>query len=205
MSTELLINVTPRETRVAFIENGMLQELTMERTSSRGIVGNVYKGRVSRVLPGMQAAFVDIGLERAAFLHASDVVAGGLCFANSAATGGSGLLAPIGRTAEAHSNGQAQDSIARLVHEGQDLLVQVVKDPIGTKGARLSTRISIPACYLVYLPHNEGSVGISQRIEDEATREQLRDLVTQLLEENEPGGYIVRTAAETAVHDHIEA
>ena len=182
VSEEILINVTPRETRVGVVENGMLQELHVERASRRGYVGNVYKGRVQRVMPGMQAVFVDIGLERAAFLHASDIVRPPL---------------PDGAELSVGSNGNGNGhmpTISELVHEGQEIVVQVVKDPIGTKGARLSTHLSIPSRYLVLLPHAR-TLGISTRIEDEAERQRLKDVLTPLIGDN-PLGYIVRTNAE---------
>ena len=177
MSEEILINVTPRETRVALVENGVLQEVYIERTGRRGLVGNIYKGRVSRVLPGMQAAFVDIGLERTAFLHASDV-----------ATLPYDENAPLERRIE---------TISELLREGQELLVQVVKDPLGSKGARLTTYITIPSRYLVFLPdaHN---VGVSTKIEDEAERQRLKQIIQETLAPQDSGGYIVRTAAEGA-------
>ncbi|WP_049263455.1 S1 RNA-binding domain-containing protein, partial [Pseudomonas aeruginosa] len=149
MSEEILINITPMESRVAVVENGVLQEVHVERTQRRGIVGNIYKGRVVRVLPGMQAAFVDIGLERAAFIHAAEI---------------------------SNREGSAVESISALVHEGQALVVQVTKDPIGTKGARLTTHLSIPSRYLVYMPRTS-HVGISLRIEDEVERERLKKVV----------------------------
>ncbi len=130
MSEEILVNVTPQETRVAFIENGVLQEVLIERARRRGIVGNIYLGRVSRVLPGMGAAFVDIGLARAAFLHVSDIAEADQ---RAAATG-------------------AEVPIEQAVHEGQQILVQVTKEPLGTKGARLSSYLSIPSRYLVFMP-----------------------------------------------------
>ena len=178
MSEEILINVTPRETRVALVENGMLQEVLLERTSRRGYFGNIYKGRVSRVMPGMQAAFVEIGLDRAAFLHASDVV----------------------RTPaiDAEGNGHAPmptPPIAELVREGQEIVVQVVKDPIGTKGARLTTHLSIPSRYLVLLPYGK-TIGISQRIEDEGERARLKETIVALQNPERPLGYIIRTNAE---------
>ena len=172
MSMEFLINFTPQETRVAIVEQGVVQELHVERTASRGIVGNVYLGRVVRVLPGMQSAFIDIGLERTAFLHVADI------------------------WSERH-NGETGRPIERILAEGQSLMVQVLKDPIGTKGARLSTQISIAGRLLVYLPQ-EKHIGISQRIEDEAEREALRERLTRLVPEDEPGGFIVRTMAESA-------
>ncbi len=181
MSEEILINVTPRETRVAVVENGMLQELHIERASRRGVVGNIYKGRVQRVMPGMQAAFVEIGLDRAAFLHASDILKLPLV---PAGEGDEAPPAPSG----------PPPSINSLVHEGQEIVVQVVKDPIGGKGARLTTQISIPSRYLVFLPHSR-VLGVSARIEDEAERARLKTLMATLA--NGSGqGYIVRTNAE---------
>ena len=186
MSEEILINVTPRETRVGVVENGMLQEVHVERASKRGYVGNVYKGRVQRVMPGMQAVFVEIGLERAAFLHASDIV----------------RPAPLAEGAEPNGNGSGNGhipSISELVHEGQEIVVQVVKDPISTKGARLSAHLSIPSRYLVLLPYAR-TLGISARIEDEAERQRLKDVLNPLIGDDAPGsgrlGYIVRTNAE---------
>jgi ribonuclease G len=180
VSEEILINVTPRETRVAVVENGMLQELHIERASRRGVVGNIYKGRVQRVMPGMQAAFVEIGLDRAAFLHASDI----LKVPQVQAGEGDEPVAPPGPT----------PAINSLVHEGQEIVVQVVKDPIGSKGARLTTQISIPSRYLVFLPHSR-VLGVSARIEDEAERTRLKTLMAELA--NGSGqGYIVRTNAE---------
>ncbi|MBP6595932.1 MAG: ribonuclease G [Arenimonas sp.] len=181
MSEEILINVTPRETRVAVVENGMLQELHIERASRRGVVGNIYKGRVQRVMPGMQAAFVEIGLDRAAFLHASDI-----------------LKLPLAQPGEGDESAAVAPgptpSINSLVHEGQEIVVQVVKDPIGGKGARLTTQISIPSRYLVFLPHSR-VLGVSARIEDEPERARLKALMASLA--NGSGqGYIVRTNAE---------
>ncbi|BBD80802.1 ribonuclease G [Aerosticca soli] len=177
MSEEILINVTPRETRVGVIENGMLQEVYVERASRRGYVGNIYKGRVQRVMPGMQAVFVDIGLERAAFLHAADI-----------------LRPPLPEDAEPPPGGAHAMAIGELVQEGQEIIVQVVKDPIGSKGARLSTHLSIPSRYLVLLPHSR-TLGVSARIEDEAERARLKEVMAALVGED-PLGYIVRTNAE---------
>jgi len=179
VSEEILINVTPRETRVGVVENGMLQEVHVERASKRGYVGNVYKGRVQRVMPGMQAVFVEIGLERAAFLHASDIVRP--------------APPPLADGMEPTGSGYTP-SISELVHEGQEIVVQVVKDPISTKGARLSAHLSIPSRYLVLLPYAR-TLGISTRIEDEAERQRLKDVLTPLIGEH-PLGYIVRTNAE---------
>lgn len=206
MAEEFLVNITPQETRVAVIENGVLQELAIERSRNRGLVGNIYLGTICRVLPGMGAAFLEIGLDRTAFLHVSDIVP---------------------------QNGEASEtddnrSIERVVHEGQQLLVQVTKDPIGSKGARLTTKLSIPSRFLVYLPYSN-TLGISQRIEDEQERQRLRDLIVELrpglapLEElggtadltrmsaaadntqSPLGGFIARTAAEGADAEELDA
>lgn len=183
MSVELLINVTPSETRVAQVENGMLQELHLERQSTTGIVGNIYLGKVSRVLPGMQAAFVDIGMEKAAFLHASDIIT---------YDEEKDQISP-------HSN-TARD-IKELVREGQKIIVQVVKDPLGTKGARLTTDITLPSRYLVFMP-DANHVGVSQRIENDSERSRLKSIVENHYEEGQ-GGFIVRTAAEGAEEDEL--
>ena len=159
VSTEILINASLHESRAAVVENGVLQELFLERASRRGLISNIYKGRVSRVLPGMQAAFIEIGLERTAFLHASDIF--------DPRHEDTGIEAP--RT----------DNIRALVAEGDEILVQVVKDPLGTKGARLTTYITLPSRYLVYMPKGRG-VGVSARIENEAERERLRAAVQDL-------------------------
>ena len=172
MSEEILINVTPQETRVAVIQQGVVQEVQIERTSARGWVGNIYMGRVVRVLPGMQSAFVEIGGARAAFLHVADL---------------------WGHRQE----GADAKPIERLLSEGQNLMVQVIKDPLGTKGARLSTQISLAGRRLVYLPQ-ESHIGISQRIGDEEERLHLRDKLQQLLPPEIGGGFIIRTMAETA-------
>ena len=207
MAEEILVNVTPQETRVASIENGVLQEFVVERSRARSLVGNIYLGRVSRVLPGMGAAFLDIGLARTAFLHVSDIY----------------------QPTDDNSPAAAELAIEHTLHEGQQLLVQVTKDPLGTKGARLTTFLSIPSRYLVYLP-NTPTLGISQRIENEDERRRLRDLLVEI----EPslatvaagagdppsenavacgfanptacaslGGYIARTAAEGASREEI--
>ncbi len=178
MSVELLINVTPSETRVASVENGMLQELHVERQSASGIVGNIYLGKVSRVLPGMQAAFVDIGMEKAAFLHASDIIT------------------YDDEKDQITQNSNTARDIKELVREGQKIIVQVVKDPLGTKGARLTTDITLPSRYLVFMPDSK-HVGISQRIENDKERYRLKSIVEATYEEGE-GGFIVRTAAEGA-------
>jgi ribonuclease G len=162
VSEEILINVTPQETRVAVVENGMLQELHIERTHARGILGNIYKGKVARILPGMQAAFVDIGLERAAFLHAADL-----------------RVSPVQAVS---GEAQMQVPIIELLHEGEEIIVQVSRDPLGSKGARLTMNITLPARYLVYMPFTK-HIGISQKIEEEAARERLRELLKAATED----------------------
>ncbi|NCF36468.1 MAG: ribonuclease G [Gammaproteobacteria bacterium] len=183
MSEEILLNITPQETRVAIVENGALQEVSIERQSSRGIVGNIYKGKVNRVLPGMEAAFVDIGLEKAGFLHVSDIDIREHADVDADAD------------ADPDPDNGSRPLINELLHEGQTLLVQVLKDPMGTKGARLTTSISVPSRYLVYMP-NSPVVGISVKIEDETERERLKTLLEQCRTENRTGGCIIRTAAE---------
>lgn len=178
MSEEILINVTPQETRVAIMEQGVVQELHIERNGSLGLVGNIYKGAVCRVLPGMQSAFVEIGLQRAAFLHVADMLE---C-----------------------SGDHSEKTIQEVLQEGQPLIVQAIKEPIGTKGARLTTQISIAGRFLVYLPQQE-HIGVSQRIEDEAERELLRDRLLKLLPEDRKGGYIIRTMSETATDEELLA
>ncbi len=179
MSEAYLINFTPQETRVALLYNGVVQELHIEREHSRGYVGNIYLGRVVRVLPGMQSAFIDIGLERTAFLHVADIW--------------------VDRAA-----GEAQRPIERILSEGQTLMVQVLKDPLGTKGARLSTQLSIAGRLLVFLPQDK-HIGISQRIESEAGRDALRQRLQGLLAADQKGGFIVRTQAETASDEELAA
>jgi ribonuclease G len=178
ISKEILVNITPQETRVAILENGMVHEIYIERRRSKGLVGNIYKGKVARVLPGMEAAFIEIGLERAAFLHVSDVA--------QARQGG--------------NNGPAH--VNQVLREGQELLIQVIKDPLGTKGARLTTNITIPSRYLVFMP-NTVNVGVSSRIESEEERERLRNMLLSQDECAQDTGYIIRTAAEVATTESI--
>ncbi len=176
MLEEILINITPQETRVATLENGVLNEMCIERTAKTTLVGNIYMGKVARVLPGMEAAFIDVGLERAAFLHSSD----------------------IADNCRIDENGEKQPKhIRELLREEQKILVQVIKNPLGTKGARLTTNLTAPARYLVLMP-GDPSVGVSAKIEEETERDRLRDIVRKLQEEDENtnDGYIVRTAAE---------
>jgi len=189
VSFEILVNVAPRETRAALLESGVVQEVHVERTSRRGLVSNLYKGRVSRVLPGMQAAFVEIGLDRTAFLHAADI-------AHSASSDTLVNSSPTSLP--------AVEDIRRLVNCGDDILVQVIKDPIGTKGARLTTFIALPSRYLVYMPRGD-SVGVSARIEDEPERTRLKTVLLELLSTSPGGGggYIVRTAAQGASRESL--
>ena len=180
--TEILINVGARETRAALTEDGIVQEIFIERASRRRLVSSVYKGRVTRVLPGMQAAFIDIGLQRTAFLHAADIVG------------------PPLDEAELPLEAPSEADIRRLVSPGDELLVQVIKDPIGSKGARLTTFVTLPARFLVYMPRGEG-IGVSAKIEDETERGRLKSLIAGLREAGtaqpeRPGGYILRTAAQ---------
>ena len=180
MSEEILVNVTPMETRVVVVENGVTQDIHIERQASRGIVGNIYRGRVARVLPGMQAAFVEIGLERSGFIHIADVLGYGA---------------------------SGEERIAEHLSEGQLITVQVVKDPIGKKGARLTMQLSVSTRYLVYMPQSE-HVGVSQMIEDAEERLRLQAvLATARAGEGlaGEGGYILRTAAEGVGENEIVA
>lgn len=180
MSTEILVNASLTETRVAVVENGVVQEVRIERHHHRGLVGHIFKGKVVRVLPGMQAAFVDIGLERASFIHVADWL-------------------PSRSPAEL-------PPIQTLMHEGDDIVVQVAKDPIGSKGARLTGQLSLSSRYLVYLPQGETHVGVSVKIENEAERERLRECATAVLAEQQlPGALIVRTAAEGVGDEEFQA
>lgn len=178
MNNQILVNITPQETRVAIMELGVPQEIHVERSSARGLVGNIYWGRVARILPGMQSAFVDLGLERAAFLHVGDI------------------------WTPRHGEDPPRP-IEKTLYESQTLLVQVIKDPIGTKGARLSTQISIAGRYLVYLPQ-ESHIGVSQRIESEDERQILRSRVQNLMTTDVQGGFIVRTVAESTSDGELQ-
>lgn len=179
MAEEILVNITPREVRVALLENGVLQEVHIERSQHQGLLGNIYKGRVNRLLPGIQAAFVDIGLERSAFLHVSDV------------RGYETLLQTASKTGEV--------DIRSLLKPGQELLVQVYKDPLGSKGARLTTQFTIPSRYLVFTPGDQ-QIAVSQKIQDEAERERLMKMITP----TSTGGYIFRTVAEGVSQEEVD-
>ncbi|MEA5097653.1 MAG: ribonuclease G [Burkholderiaceae bacterium] len=182
MSEDILINFTPQETRVALVQQGAVQELHVERTLMRGLAGNIYLGKVARVLPGMPSAFIAIGLERAAFLHVADI------WEANPHNGAANIPTPI----------------EKILHDGQPVMVRVIKDPIGTKGARLSTQISIAGRMLVYLPQ-DAHIGISQKIEDETERESLRNRVQGMLPPDEIGGYIIRTMAEEASDAELQS
>ena len=213
MSQDILINWAPQETRVAVVEQGAVQEVHIERTLERGLVGNIYLGKVSRVLPGMQSAFIDIGLDRAAFLHVADLMPN--IVAKHAAP--RDRLAPEAVRPDAPANGTVDTSqspkvltpdavlpIERQIFEGQALMVQVLKDPIGTKGARLTAQISIAGRLLVFLPQDQ-HIGVSQKI-PAAQREALRLRVQSLAQPTDgsaPGGFILRTNAEDATDQEL--
>jgi len=199
MSEELLINVTPQETRVAMVENGVLAEVNIERSRRRGLVGNIYKGRVVRVLPGMDAAFIDLGLDRTAFLHVADI----------AGTHKSGVPSGVAEAATESTpdptpSANGHPPIAQLLHEGQELLVQIIKEPLGTKGARLTTHLTIPSRFMVLMP-NDPNVGVSTKIEDEGERQRLRETVERHTDPQRQWGWILRTAAEGASEEALTA
>ncbi len=176
----VLVNITPQETRVALLEENTVCELHIDRNSGHGLVGNIYLGVVRRVLPGMQSAFIDIGLERAAFLHIVDLL-------------------------EQRQKPEQTQRIEHMLFEGQTVLVQVIKDPINSKGARLSTQISLAGRFLVHLPQ-DNHIGVSQRIEDETERNELRSRLQKLLPDDGTGqGYIIRTSAENASDEELQA
>ena len=205
MSVEILINVTPQESRVAVLENSILQEIMIERNSNQGIVGNIYKGKVCRVLPGMEAAFIDIGQEKAAFLHASDLRLPANTMFNGDTPSEEIIIPPI----------------TKLLHTGKQVLVQVIKDPLGTKGARLTMHVTIPSRYVVLMPDTD-TIGVSSKIEEEAERERLKAIVNSMRGGSDESadtqteinlntdnvskfGYIVRTAAEGISADPLKA
>lgn len=198
MTKELVINTTSHETRIALLEGGHIAELYIERNREMGIIGNIYRGRVIRVLPGMQAAFVDIGLEKAAFLYVADVMDEMEAVEH---------FVEVGHRHDQHGEEAGEERlplppIEELLEQGQEILVQVSKEPIGTKGARITSHISLPGRNLVYMPTVD-HVGISRRIENEEERERLRHLVDILRPAGT--GFIVRTAAETRNGDELKA
>ncbi|UCD85589.1 MAG: Rne/Rng family ribonuclease [Deltaproteobacteria bacterium] len=205
MLNQLVINVTLQETRVALIENGVIAELYFERARDRGILGSIFKGKVVRVLPGMQAAFVDIGLERAAFLYVSDVYEDFEEFepfpGKIEVIKAGGSIEDVGETGYSPNNTVPPSQIQDLLREGQDLLVQISKEPLGSKGARVTTHITLPGRYLVFMPTVD-HVGISRRIHNEAERHRLKEIVSNI---KVPGtGFIVRTASEGASEDDLK-
>jgi len=202
VSTDLIISVTHYETRVALIENGTVSELYIERSGERSIAGNIYKGRVVRVLPGMQAAFVDIGLAKAAFLYVSDVYDNLEDIEKMMAGNEENKQEDELHREEAEGSWPMEMHIEDRLQEGQEVLVQVAKEPLGSKGARITSHISIPGRHLVLMPTMD-HVGISRRIEDESERSRLRELLLQI--KPPKYGFIARTAAEGAENDKIKA
>ncbi len=189
MPNALVLNCSPHEARVALLEAGKVAEIYVERRKDQSLVGNIYKGRVIRVLPGMQAAFVDIGLERAAFLYVADVVA------ESSSKSANTTLS------EARAD-LAHRPIQSLLNEGQEIMVQVAKAPIGTKGARVTSHVSVAGRHLVFMPTVD-HVGISRRIADEEERRRLRGILEALVPHG--GGFVARTAAEGRSPEELRA
>lgn len=182
----ILVNITPAETRVAWVDNGILREVWIERANKRGLVGNIYLGKVERVLPGMQAAFINIGLERTGFLHVSDIC-------------------PKTALSSMENMPEDCDDITKFLRAGQKVVVQVVKDPLSSKGARLTMLVTIPSRLLVFMPE-EKMIGVSQRIDSSEERERLREVVHSIPEaQSSVGGFIVRTVAEGAGFHEIRA
>jgi len=177
MNKDLIVSSTPQETKVALLEDGGVAEFFIEREAHRGVVGNIYKGKVTRVLPGMQSAFVDLGLERDAFLYVADV------FEDL----DENLLSPEEQGRNNHA------PIEERLQEGEEVLAQVVKEPLGTKGARITTHVSLPGRYLVFMPTVE-HVGVSRKITDEEERRRLKSLLKEIRQERGGGGFIARTA-----------
>jgi ribonuclease G len=197
MAAEILINVRPLETRVAYVESGTLMDLKIERKSSPTWVGTIHRGIVTRVLPGMQAAFVDIGLEKAAFLYVGDILTeeGKEFFADE------DDHKSQDDNQDYRGSREIKTPIQDLIKEGQHIMVQVAKDPLGTKGARITTHISLPGRGVVYMPYVK-HIGISRKIEEEAEKERLKKLVQKI---NPSGGVIVRTAAEGATEESLRS
>ena len=188
MKQDIFINCTPQESRIAIMEDGSLAEFLIERRQDRGIVGNIYKGKVARVLPGMQAAFVDIGLDKAAFLHVSDFSTGPEDV-SPLLTGSDEEIVFEGAKPSSHR----RLPIERQLFRGREILVQVAKDPLGMKGARITSHISLPGRYLVFMPTTH-HIGISRRIDDDKERKRLKEIALSLL--TDKGGFILRTACE---------
>jgi ribonuclease G len=218
MNKELIVSTTPQETRVALLEDGVVAELFIEREAHRGHVGNIYKGRVTRVLPGMQSAFVDIGLERDAFLYVEDVLAQleaeeraaekkePAADAGPPAEGGDGAPPPNGGAAAPLSRREPSEDerpIEERLREGQDVVVQVVKEPLGTKGARITSHVSLPGRYLVFMPTVE-HVGVSRKITEDDERRRLKGILRELRQARGGGGLIARTVSQARSREHLE-
>src|SRR3990172_4446340 len=200
MPTEIIISTAHEETRVALLENKLVTELYIERAKDRGNTGNVYKGRVVKVLPGMQAAFVDIGLEKSAFLYVADVYNSVDEYAEMMAEDAAEEAIEFEEEERPRRKRPSSLSIEELLQEGQEILVQVAKEPIGTKGARVTSYITLPGRYVVYMPTID-HVGISRRIESEAERRRLKEIVSR---HKKPGaGYIVRTVSEGQTEEEL--
>jgi ribonuclease G len=192
MTKDIIVCSTPQETKVALLEDGLLSEFFIEREAHRSVVGNLYEGRVTRVLPGMQSSFVDIGLERDAFLYVADVVEGL----------DENLLTPEEQAATTTPN-HRNAPIEERLREGQNVLVQVLKEPLGTKGARITSHVSLPGRYLVFMPTVE-HVGVSRKIVDEEERRRLKTMLKEIRQERGGGGFIVRTAGFGRSRDDFE-
>ncbi|MEE2645097.1 MAG: Rne/Rng family ribonuclease [Myxococcota bacterium] len=192
----LLISCRHQERRVAYLESGRPVELFLERKQEASLVGNLYKGRVERVLPGIQAAFIDIGLNQAAFLYVDDIAVGRF------ATYPSGLSQSVTQTIHGNYEGRGGHSIQQLLQEGQELIVQVSKDPISTKGARVTNHLSIAGRHLVYMPQVD-TIGVSRRISDETERQRLKTILEELVPQG--GGFVARTAAEEQSAEALQA
>lgn len=202
MYTDILINATSYENRIALVDSGNLLEFYLERPAEKGLVGNIYCGKVVRVLPGMQAAFVDIGLERAGFLYVDDVLISSSELERRIAVHDQPFNLQESQMPVQNGRRDTQQNIDKLLHEGQSILVQISKEPIGTKGARLTCHITLPCRNLVFMPLTD-HIGISRKIEDEDVRQKLRDKIENL---RPPGtGFIVRTVAEHATEPELEA
>ena len=199
MANELIINVTLGETRVARLENGIVSEIHIERAKEQGVVGNVYKGKVVRVLPGMQAAFVEIGLDRTAFLHASDVTFDTARFGASLSED---ETAEFEEELSRSKKKSGWKKIEDLLKEGKEVVVQVEKEPMGTKGARLTTHASLPGRSLVYMP-TVNHLGMSRRIGDDKERKRLRQIVEKMRPKG--SGFIIRTASNQVSREELEA
>jgi ribonuclease G len=193
MTKDLIVSSTPQETKVALLEDGLLSEFFIEREAHRSVVGNIYEGPVTRVLPGMQSAFVDLGLERDAFLYVADVLEGL----------DENLLSPEEQSASGNGSHRSSAPIEDRLREGQTVLVQVLKEPLGTKGARITSHVSLPGRYLVFMPTVE-HVGVSRKITEEEERRRLKTLLKEIRQERGGGGFIARTAGSGRSREDFE-